>query len=77
MLDTWFTTARLWGVADTAPYLHDGRALTLTDAILFHGGEAQLARDAFDNLADADKEKMLIFLRTLRTPKSAAEDIID
>ena len=33
-----FTTARLWGVADTAPYLHDGRALTPTEAIVLHGG---------------------------------------
>ena len=31
-----FTTARLWGVADTAPYLHDGRALILEEAILMH-----------------------------------------
>ena len=40
-IDAHFTTARLWGVADTAPYLHDGRALNLTDAILAHGGEAR------------------------------------
>ena len=33
-LDSQFITARLWGVADTAPYMHDGRATTLTDAIL-------------------------------------------
>jgi CxxC motif-containing protein (DUF1111 family) len=36
-----FTTARLWGIADTSPYLHDGRALTLHEAIEAHGGEAQ------------------------------------
>ena len=36
-----FITARLWGVADTAPYLHDGRATTLFQAINAHGGEAQ------------------------------------
>jgi hypothetical protein len=49
-LDALFITARLWGVADTAPYLHDGRATTLTEAILAHGGEAQAQRDAFDQL---------------------------
>lgn len=64
-----FTTARLWGVADTAPYLHDGRALTLTEAITLHGGEAQAARDAFiQMLDDEEKAALLAFLRSLRTP---------
>lgn len=64
-----FTTARLWGVADTAPYLHDGRATTLTEAILLHGGEAEAARDGFAALADASKADLLEFLRSLRTPR--------
>jgi hypothetical protein len=63
-----FTTARLWGIADTAPYLHDGRATTLTDAILWHGGEAQAVRDAFAALTSDDKDDLLAFLRSLRTP---------
>ena len=46
-LDREFTTARLWGVADTAPYLHDGRAMTLREAIMVHGGEAKIVRDDF------------------------------
>ncbi|MGB7347706.1 MAG: di-heme oxidoredictase family protein, partial [Pirellulaceae bacterium] len=33
-------TPPLWGVADSAPYLHDGRAKTLHEAVLWHGGEA-------------------------------------
>ena len=64
-----FTTAKLWGVADSGPWLHDGRALTLSDAILAHGGEAQAARDGFDGLADDEREAVLAFLRTLRTPQ--------
>ncbi len=36
-----FTTARLWGIADSGPYLHDGRATTLTEAIMLRGGEAR------------------------------------
>jgi CxxC motif-containing protein (DUF1111 family) len=63
-----FVTARLWGVADTAPYLHDGRATTLTEAILWHGGEAQAVRDAFEGLDAAGRESLLAFLRSLRTP---------
>ena len=65
-----FTTARLWGIADTAPYLHDGRATTLTEAILLHGGEGQSARDGFASLSDAGKEAVLEFLRSLRTPET-------
>jgi hypothetical protein len=72
-LDPVFITARLWGVADTAPYLHDGRATTLTEAILRHGGEAQQARDDFDGLSDLDRIRTLEFLRSLRTPRSAAQ----
>ena len=72
-LDPLFITARLWGVADTAPYLHDGRATTLTEAILYHGGEAQQARDNFDDLSDQGRIKVLTFLRSLKTPPSAAQ----
>ena len=72
-----FTTAKLWGVADSAPYLHDGRATTLSDAILFHGGEAQAARDAFADLGAGKREAILAFLRTLRTPRDPARDLID
>ncbi|MHC5011781.1 MAG: di-heme oxidoredictase family protein, partial [Planctomycetota bacterium] len=71
-----FTTARLWGIADTAPYLHDGRATTLTDAVLMHGGEAQSQRDAFAALTDDEREDLLAFLRSLRTPEAPAEDLL-
>jgi mono/diheme cytochrome c family protein len=64
-----FITAKLWGVADSGPWLHDGRALTISDAILAHGGDAQLARDQFDALSAADREAVLSFLRALRTPQ--------
>jgi hypothetical protein len=67
-LDALFTTARLWGVADTAPYLHDGRATTLAEAILWHAGEAQDARDSFAALTDAEREALLALLGSLRTP---------
>jgi CxxC motif-containing protein (DUF1111 family) len=72
-----FTTARLWGVADTAPYLHDGRATTLTEAILLHDGEALPARDAFAALSDQNQAGVIAFLRTLRTPKSPATDLLN
>ena len=57
-----FRTAPLWGAVWSAPYLHDGRAATLEEAILQHGGEAQRARDAFAALAATEREKLLTFL---------------
>ncbi|MGD8633441.1 MAG: di-heme oxidoredictase family protein [Anaerolineales bacterium] len=72
-----FTTARLWGVADTAPYLHDGRATTLTEAILLHGGEALSAREAFAALSDQQRAKVIDFLRSLRTPAEPAKDLLN
>lgn len=60
-----FMTKELWGVGSTPPYLHDGRATTLTEAILLHGGDAQTARDAFAVL-DRDQQADLIrFLANL------------
>lgn len=60
-----FLTRSLWGVADTAPYLHDGRARTLDEAILAHGGEAETSRKAFERLSPAKKADIRIFLLSL------------
>ena len=63
-------TSPLWGVAATAPYLHDGRAATLHDAIAQHDGEALAARNAFLVLSASDQAKVIEFLGTLgRDPR--------
>jgi CxxC motif-containing protein (DUF1111 family) len=72
-LDPLFITARLWGAADTSPYLHEGCATTLTETILLHGGEAQQARNGFEALRDDDRIRLLEFLRSLKTPRSAEQ----
>ena len=64
-----FVTARLWGVADTAPYMHDGRATTLTEAIKWHGGDAEAAKNKFVALNDDKKVALLKYLRSLHTPR--------
>lgn len=61
-----FMTQELWGVGDTAPYLHDGRATTLTEAILWHGGEAQASRDAFAALELSEQKAVISFLDNLK-----------
>ena len=70
-----FITARLWGIADTAPYMHDGRATTIEDAIRMHGGEAQEARDNFVALTEEEQANLLFFLSKLRTPVAPNEEL--
>lgn len=61
-------TPPLWGVADSAPYLHDGRAATLLEAIAMHGGEAEASRDAFLSLPVEQQQAVVAFLETLVAP---------
>ena len=68
--DEW-RTPPLWGVADSAPYLHDGSAPTLEAAIARHRGDAEPVSRAYDRLAEADQRDLVAFLRTLRAPVDA------
>ncbi len=64
-------TPPLWGIGLTAQvsghtyFLHDGRARSLLEAVLWHGGEAQAQRDAVLNMSTADREALLAFLESL------------
>jgi CxxC motif-containing protein (DUF1111 family) len=64
-------TPPLWGLGlagkfgDAANFLHDGRARSIAEAILWHGGEAQAAADAFRKLAGPERETLLTFLNSL------------
>jgi CxxC motif-containing protein (DUF1111 family) len=64
-------TPPLWGIGYTATtageesYLHDGRAQSLTEAILWHGGEGQGSKEKFQQLSEADKNALLAFLKSL------------
>jgi len=65
-----FLTRPLWGLAETAPYLHDGRAPTLHEAIALHGGEAAKSRDAYLALDEPGRASVRVFLASLsREPK--------
>ncbi len=63
--------ARIWltrplaGVGSTGPGLHDGRATTLSDAILAHGGEAGVSRDNFTMLDQTKRDHLIAFLENL------------
>jgi CxxC motif-containing protein (DUF1111 family) len=64
-------TPPLWGIGLTQQvsghtyFLHDGRARSLLEAVLWHGGEAQSQRDAVVNMSTADREALIKFLESL------------
>jgi CxxC motif-containing protein (DUF1111 family) len=64
-------TPPLWGlglaqvVSPDATFLHDGHARTIAEAILWHGGEAEAAREAFRLASRRDRDALIAFLETL------------
>jgi CxxC motif-containing protein (DUF1111 family) len=64
-------TAPLWGIGLTetvnghSQLLHDGRARDLSEAILWHGGEAQAARDRFAAMSNEERSALIAFLSSL------------
>ncbi|CAN5467588.1 di-heme oxidoredictase family protein [soil metagenome] len=68
---TEWRTAPLWGIGlfETvnypAYYLHDGRARTITEAIMWHGGEAEFSKNFVAQLNKSDRDALLKFLKSL------------
>lgn len=60
-----FVTAPLWGIARSRPYLHDGHAPTIEDAIQLHGGEGAESRDAFFALSEEERGPLRVYLAAL------------
>lgn len=64
-------TSPLWGIGLTqvvnghTNFLHDGRARTLMEAIMWHGGEAQFSRDYVTRLSQSDRDLLIKFLESL------------
>ena len=64
-------TPPLWGIGlrdkvnGSQALLHDGRASTIEEAILWHGGEAQVVKDAFINLDKKERESLILFVNSI------------
>jgi len=61
----------LWGVGlsrrvnGSMDLLHDGRARSVVEAVLWHGGEAKKARDQFATMKKEDREALVSFVHAL------------
>ncbi|WP_165074971.1 sigma-70 family RNA polymerase sigma factor [Paludisphaera rhizosphaerae] len=66
-------TPPLWGLHDSAPYLHDGRAETVARAIVLHGGQGSASADRFTRLSPRRKRQVEAFLDSLTAPRGRVE----
>lgn len=71
-----FRTQPLWGVSAVGPYLHDGRADTLDQAVRLHGGEAARSRDAYVALTESEREDILVFLGSLGGSRQRTDGLL-
>ena len=62
-------TPPLWGLRDSAPYLHDGRADTISAAIAFHDGEGFDSAQLFRGLSLRERQQIELFLQSLVAPE--------
>ncbi len=71
-----FRTSPLWGITAVAPYLHDGRADTLHEAIEWHGGEGTSSRDRYRMLSAAERDQVIAFLVSLGGGSQRSEGLL-
>lgn len=71
-LSSEWRTPPLWGLGLSADsqgggvfLMHDGRAQSVEEAILLHGGEATMSRNAFEQLSAGERDQLMIFLNSL------------
>jgi RNA polymerase sigma factor (sigma-70 family) len=65
-------TPPLWGYRDSAPYLHDGRAADLEEAVALHGGQARASTRRFFALTAEDRFQIEVFLKSLVAPSATS-----
>ncbi|WP_394824606.1 di-heme oxidoredictase family protein [Pendulispora albinea] len=71
-----FRTTPLWGLGAAGPYLHDGRADTLDEAIRAHGGEASGAARRYGALAERERGALLAFLVSLGGSQDRSDGLL-
>ncbi len=70
-----FITRRLWGFANSGPFMHHGKFTTIREAVLAHAGEALAPRMAFQALPEYDQDSLIEFLKTLQVLPPGTRDL--
>ena len=63
----------MWGLRDSAPYLHDGRAQTLEEAVAMHGGQGSFAAKRYFQLSPKGRQQLEAFLKSLVAPTAGPQ----
>jgi len=71
-----YRTTPLWGICAVGPYLHDGRADTIDQAITMHAGEGEPSRDAYLALSNAERGELINFLDSLGGLEERTEGLL-
>jgi len=71
MLSREWRTPPLWGFRDSAPYLHDGRARNLEEAVALHHGQGETSASRFRSMSDRGRARVQTFLNSLAAPSAA------
>jgi hypothetical protein len=69
-----FITKKLWGFANSGPFMHHGKFTTIREAVLAHSGEALTTRQSFQSLSAYDQGSVIEFLKSLQIlPEGATQ----
>jgi CxxC motif-containing protein (DUF1111 family) len=66
--NTKFLTKKLWGFANSGPFMHHGKFTTIREAVLAHAGEALFSRMEFQALSPHEQRCIIEFLKSLHSP---------
>jgi hypothetical protein len=75
--NTKFITRKLWGTANSGPFMHHGKFTTMREGILAHSGEALASRKAFEALVPYERDCLIEFLKTLQVLPTGAPTLVE
>lgn len=72
-----FITKKLWGFANSGPFMHHGKFTTIREAVLAHSGEALATRLSFQSLSPYDQGSIIEFLKTLQILPPGSKELVN
>jgi len=71
-----FITRKLWGISNQHSFGHHGLYTTMREAVLAHAGEAQFARQGFQQLSGGDQDSVIEFLKSMQLLQPGTPSLI-